>query len=48
MEFKDKYTSTSEKDKEENKDKKALSEEGYAMCELLDQIRIQLFRSTKK
>ena len=48
MEFKDKYCPTSEKDKLGNKDKKILSEEAYAMSELLDQIRIQLFRGSKK
>lgn len=47
MEFEKQYCLVSEKDKIENKDKKPIADEAYAMCELLSQIRKQLFRSAR-
>ncbi len=38
MEFKEKYTALAEKDKIENKDKIVISNEAYALGELLEQI----------
>jgi len=38
MEFKDKYTSTSEKDKIENKNKTVLSDDAYSISEAVDNL----------
>jgi len=47
MEFKNRYCSTSDKDKPENKEKKALSDDAFAIGEMLDEIRIQMFRAAR-
>lgn len=46
MEFEEKYCSESEKAKPENKDKKVLSDDAYALGEQMEKInaRIALFR----
>lgn len=42
MRFKEKYTNTKDKDKDENKDKTVLSDDAFALGELLDTISIKL------
>lgn len=38
MEFKERYTNTTDKDKIENKDKTVLSDDSYAIAEILNSI----------
>ena len=38
MEFKDKYTNTKDKDKNENKDKAVLSDDAFAIGEVIDML----------
>ena len=38
MQFEDKYTSVSEKSKPENKDKKVITDDAYALAEVIDQL----------
>ena len=47
MAFKDKYCSTADKDKLENKDKTVISTDTFAIGELLDSIRVELFRGNR-
>lgn len=44
MKFKDTYTTEDEKAKEENKDKKVISQDAYAIGELLEVIMLMLRR----
>jgi len=47
MEFALKYISTSDKQADPKSKKKVISDDAFAVGELLDQIRIQLFRSNR-
>jgi hypothetical protein len=42
MEFKDRYVSISEKDKIENKDKKIISEDAFALGEVIEDLKNKL------
>lgn len=48
MEFKDKYCNEKDKDKPENINKIVLTNESFAVCELLYDIKVQLFRTARK
>ena len=47
MAFKDTHCSAKHKDKPENKDKTVLSDDAFAIGDLLDQIRSELFRGNR-
>jgi len=47
MEFTNKYCRTSDMSKPENKGKTALSDDAFAIGEMLDEIRIQMFRAAR-
>ena len=45
--FEKKYSNTKAKDEEKNKDKTVLTDDGYALGKLLEDIKVQLFRGNK-
>lgn len=48
MGFAEKYCSNSDKDKPENKAKKVISDDAFAISELLEAVRIELWRGARK